>query len=343
MEGFRRADGTQTLAYPRDFGPHPDYQTEWWYYTGNLGTTDGHRFGYQLTFFRRGLLPPQEWTDRDSSWGTNQVYMGHFALSDIGANEHHAFERFARGSAGLAGAGLDPFQVWLEDWQLIQTGADEYRITASQGDILLDLTLADTRGSIPHGEYGHSKKGPETGNASYYFSQTRLDSSGTIQVENVRYEVKGLSWMDHEFSTSALSQGQIGWDWFSIQLNDGSDLMVFQIRRADGSIDPFSSGTWVDPKGNTLILNRVDFKIQVIDTWRSPSSGAQYPSGWILQVPELKLSLEIQPMMADQEMEVSYTYWEGAVDVSGSVDGESVSGFGYIELTGYAASMEGEF
>ncbi len=341
--GFTRADGSLILEFPRDFGSHPDYQTEWWYYTGNLQSTDGRWFGYQLTFFRRGLLPPQEQVSRDSHWGTSQVYMAHFALSDITANQHHAFERFSRGAAGLAGAHSNPYQVWLEDWQVLETGADRYKINASQDDIQIDLTLTDTKGPIFHGEQGYSQKGPETGNASYYFSQTRLESSGKIQVQDTSYEVQGLSWMDHEFSTGTLSPGQIGWDWFSIQMDDESELMVYQIRRENGIIDPFSSGTWIDSTGNTRPLIIGEFEIEVLDTWRSPGSDTLYPAQWLVKVPPLDLSLEIKPVMLDQEMNLSYAYWEGSVEVTGVVDGNPVTGLGYVEMTGYASSLEDQF
>jgi len=342
-EGFLRADGSKTLGFPQDFGPHPAYQTEWWYYTGNLQTTDGRRFGYQLTFFRRGLLPPQEQMRRASSLGTNQVYMAHFALSDINANQHYGFERFARDAAGLAGASAVPYQVWLEDWQVVEVNSNQYQMTASQDNIQLALTLTDMKGSILHGEKGYSQKGPDPGNASYYYSQTRLMTSGTIQIQDTWYQVQGLSWKDHEFSTTALSTGQIGWDWFSIQLDDENELMVFQIRREDGSIDPLSSGTWIAPNGETHPLKQADFTIQVLDTWLSPGTGARYPSRWTVQVPSLKLNLEIKSRMPDQEMVLSYAYWEGAVEITGTAEGKPKTGSGYVELTGYAASMEGEF
>jgi predicted secreted hydrolase len=269
--------------------------------------------------------------------------MAHFALSDVAANEHHAFERFTRDGAGLAGAQAEPYQVWLENWQVVQMAADQYRLTAQQGGIQIDLTLEDLKGPIYHGEQGYSQKGPAPGNASYYYSQTRLQTSGTVQTADGSYGVTGLSWKDHEFSTSALSAGQVGWDWFSIQLDDGSELMVFQIRREDGTIDPFSSGTWISPEGETTHLDQDQFQIQVRDSWRSPSSGAEYPSAWTVEITSLNLSLEIAPYLADQEMNVSYAYWEGAVDVSGYINSNPVTGSGYVEMTGYAASMEGEF
>jgi predicted secreted hydrolase len=342
-DGFSRADGNHIWDFPKDFGPHPEYQTEWWYYTGNLVNSDGRRFGYQLTFFRRGLLPPEDWAYRDSKWGVNQVYMGHFAVSDIATQEHYAFERFSRGAAGLAGSQAEPFQVWLEDWEIEQVSDNEWRMLAQQDGVGLDLLLTDEKGITLQGINGYSQKGPDPGNASYYFSQTRLTSEGTVRIKEEAYKVSGLSWMDHEFSTSALSDGQVGWDWFSLQLDEGTDLMVFQIRREDGSVDPFSSGVVIDNEGVPIQLSRDQFEIQVTDTWRSPQSGAVYPSAWTLMVPSIELVLDIQPYMADQEMNVSYSYWEGAVSVRGMYQAMTLSGSGYVELTGYAASMENEF
>ena len=341
--GFQRAEGPRDWDFSKDFGPHPDYQTEWWYYTGNLEGEKGERFGYQLTIFRRAVLPDIDRVERESAWATEQIYMGHFALSDLSTGEHYAFERFVRGAAGLAGAQAEPYQVWLENWGIEQISESQYRLTAKQDEIALDLLLEDLKGPILHGDRGYSQKGPEKGNASHYYSQTRLESSGTLQTPNGSYQVSGLSWKDHEFSTSALSAGQVGWDWFSIQLVDGSELMVFQIRRSDGSIDPFSSGTWISPNGEVILLERKDFEIQVEDSWHSPNSGAEYPSKWILNIPLLDLNLAVSPLLADQELNISYNYWEGAVDVDGTAKGASTSGSGYVEMTGYASSIEGEF
>lgn len=340
---FQRANGPREWDFPKDFGPHPDYQTEWWYYTGNLRAETGRHFGYQLTFFRRALLPEQERDERQSAWGTEQIYMAHFALTDVADEEHYAFERFSRGAAGLADAQAEPFQVWLENWQVGQTGEIEYRMRAEQDGIGIDLQLKDLKGSIFHGDQGYSQKGLDPGSASYYFSQTRLESQGVVKIDGEPYPVTGFSWMDHEFSTSALSEGQVGWDWFSIQLDNDSELMVFQIRRADGSIDPFSSGTWIGPGGETTHLNQEHVQIQVLDTWQSETSGGEYPAAWNLQIPSLDLKLDINPYLADQEMNVSYAYWEGAVRINGTIEGQAISGNGYVEMTGYAASMEGEF
>jgi len=336
--GFARVEGPRSLDFPADHGPHPDYQTEWWYYTGNLETADGRHFGYQLTFFRRGLEPPAERQERPSNWAADQVYMAHFALTDVAGGQYRAFERFSRGAAGLAGAESPPYRVWLEDWSVEEVEPNIVQLHAAQDGLALDLLLTDLKGPILQGDGGYSQKGPEPGNASHYYSQTRLESVGTVQVGDAQYPVEGLSWMDHEFSTSALAADQVGWDWFALQLDDGSELMVFQIRKADGRLDPFSSGTFVAPDGSTRHLSYDDFQIAVGDTWRSPRSGANYPARWMVTVPAVDLTLEIEPYLADQELNVSYAYWEGAVRIGGAV-----SGSGYVEMTGYAGSMQDQF
>ena len=341
--GYLRAEGPVPLEFPAAHGPHPDYQTEWWYYTGNVQTDDGRRFGYQLTFFRRALAPPDERVPRESAWATEQVYMAHLALTDVAGGRYQAFERFSRGGAGLAGAQAAPYQVWLEDWRVEEIEPGVTRMRAAQGEIALDLRLTDRKGPILHGDRGFSPKGPQPGNASYYYSLTRLETSGVIRVADSSYEVQGLSWMDHEFSTSGLAADQVGWDWFSMQLDDGSELMVFQLRTEDGRIDPYSSGTFVAPDGTTRAIDRSEFEVRVTDTWRSPHTGATYPARWTLVVPAEGLELEIEPYLADQELAVSYAYWEGAVQVEGQRADRPVRGAGYIEMTGYAASMQGQF
>lgn len=343
MDGFSRADKPIQFNFPVDHGPHPDFRTEWWYYTGNLQTVDGRHFGYQLTFFRRALLPPDQATPRASTWSSPQVYMAHFALTDVQSRQFYAAERLERGATGLAGAEGDPFQVWLRDWRVEEIEPNVYRLTAAEDDVAINLTLIDNKGAILQGDQGYSQKGPDAGNASYYISLTRLESKGTIEIDRILYNVDGLSWMDHEWSTSALAPDQVGWDWFSIQLDDGSEIMLFQIRKADGSIDPFSGGMLIMPDGSTGRLEKEDFDLQVLDTWTSQRTGGNYPSRWKLVIPAHGLDLLIEPHLADQELNVSYSYWEGAVRVRGTIYNLPVTGDGYVELTGYAGSMEGEF
>jgi predicted secreted hydrolase len=341
--GYLRVEGPTSLEFPADHGPHLDYQTEWWYYTGNLVADEGQHIGYQLTFFRRALAPPSLRTERDSAWAADQVYMAHFALTDVAGRSHRAFERFARGAAGLAGAQAAPYHVWLEDWRVEEEAPGVTRMRAAQEDLALDLMLVDRKGPILHGTRGYSPKGPQPGSASYYYSLTRLETSGTVQVGDTSYQVSGLSWMDHEWSTSGLAADQVGWDWFSVQLDDGSELMVFQLRKADGSIDPFSSGTFIAADGSTRHFARDAFEIRVEDTWHSPHTGAIYPARWKVTAPAVDLVLEIEPHLADQELTVSYGYWEGAVRIEGERAGQVVHGNGYVEMTGYAGSMQGQF
>lgn len=343
LEGFARLTAPQPFDAARDFGAHPDYQTEWWYYTGNLQTAEGRHFGYQFTIFRRALLPPNLRTARTSALAADQIYMAHFALTDSAGGKHYAFERFERGDNQIAGAESPPYHVWLQDWQVRATAPNVYQMHAAQDGIAITLTLTDTKGVALHGNAGYSQKGPDPGNASFYHSQTRLQTRGQIQINRETFQVSGLSWKDQEYSTSALAPDQIGWDWFALQLDDGSELKVFHIRKADGSIDPFSAGSYIAPDGSLTPLNRDDFEIIVQDYWQSPQTGARYPARWVVRVPSLDIELNLQPTLPDQELNLSYAYWEGAVHIQGSAGKKPVNGFGYVEMTGYASTMTGQF
>lgn len=343
VEGFKRADGSLSVEFPGDFGAHADFRSEWWYYTGNLDTAEGDHFGYELTFFRVSLMPPDQIIPRVSEWATGQVYMAHFALTDVAGEEFYAFQRYARGALDLAGANADPYRVWLEDWAVEQVGDGRYRLHAENEGLALDLELSDAKGPVLHGLDGYSQKGPQPGNASYYYSQTRLETHGTVRVRGDLFEVSGLSWKDHEYSTSVMSAGQVGWDWFAIQLDDGYEVMLYQIRRDDGSIDPFSSGTLIAPNGATTALAADDFTVQALGAWTSPHSAGKYPMGWRITVPAQGLDFELQPYLVDQELNLSTIYWEGAVRINGTHLGNPVKGSGYIELTGYAEPFNGDF
>lgn len=340
--GFARATEPGAIEFPRDLGPHDAYQTEWWYYTGNLETAEGRPFGYQLTFFRRALQPSaSSLQPSGSSWRTEQVYLAHFTISDIAEETFYPAERFSRGAAGLAGGQAAPYRVWLEDWSAEEIAPGVVRLRAQTDEVALDLTLRQTLPPVLHGDEGLSQKGPEPGNASYYYSIVQQETAGTITVQEQRYEVSGVSWKDHEYSTSALSPGAVGWDWFSLQLDNGGALMFFQIRRADGSLESLSSGSYITPAGEVVALGLDDWQLEVTDTWTSPASGAEYPAGWRIRIPSLELELAGQPLMANQELNVSNVYWEGAVAFSGAIGGRPVSARGYIELTGYFEAMEG--
>jgi len=339
-EGFARVTAPEPIALPAALGPHPDYRTEWWYYTGNLRATDpaadGRRFGFQLTFFRNALTP--ELGERDSEWATNQAYLAHLAVTEVEAGAFHSAERLARGAAGLAGATADPFGVWVEAWSAEEAAGPDgsVRLRAADGPVALDLTLRPAKPLVAHGDAGYSVKGPEPGNASMYLSWTRLQATGTITTEFGAFAVSGTAWHDHEWSTSALTGDQVGWDWFSLQLDDGRDLMVFQLREQGGGIAPTSSGTLVAEDGTARYLTADDFVLQPQGTWNSPRTGADYPAAWRVTVPSAGLELDVVPVLADQELETAFRYWEGAVTVRGTA-----TGVGYLEMTGYAPTGEG--
>jgi len=339
-DAFARATVPGAVNFPRDLGPHEDYQTEWWYYTGNLQTEDGRDFGYQFTIFRRAIQPMSEipQVDNPSTWRSNQIYLAHFTVSDMGGDEFHVAERFSRGGAELAGAQAQPYYVWLEDWSVTEVEPGTVRIQADTEDVSLDLTLVETMPPVLHGDGGLSQKGPEPGNASYYYSIVRQATSGELVIGEETFQVDGLSWKDHEYSTSALSPGSVGWDWFSLQLDDGSALMLFQIRRDDGSIEPYSSASFISNDGALQTLGHEEWQLDVLDTWTSPHSGGEYPAHWRLRIPSIALDLEGRPMMADQELNVSTIYWEGASEFSGTLSGEPVTARGYVEMTGYAGT-----
>lgn len=345
LAGFARADRPRVFRFPDDHGPHPAYRTEWWYYTGNLKSAAGRHFGFQLTFFRTALKAPTDRIGRPSAWGTQDVYMAHFALSDVAAQRFYAFQRLSRAALGLAGASAAPFRVWLEDWSVTgETAAERpvsMQLSAEEQDVALDLRLRSEKPIVLHGRNGLSQKGAAAGQASYYYSLTRLRSTGVIRLGDEEFQVQGLSWMDREWSTSVLSEALQGWDWFAIQLTDGQELVVYQIRQQSGDIHPLSSGTLVAADGTPQALTSADFQIEVLRTWRSPADGTVYPAKWQLRIPGEAIELTITPYMADQEMHTLIRYWEGAVRAQGTAQGRSLAGDGYVELTGYGEKKAG--
>lgn len=342
-EGFARVLEPITFQFPRDHGAHPEYQIEWWYYTGNLRTDDGEAFGYQLTFFRFALTP--QMPERTSHFATNQVYMAHFAITDAANNEHFCFERRSRGAGGLAGATGDPtYKVWLEDWSAAEAepGVMHLYVPSTSDSIEMEpqiglsLNLRQTRPPILQGDRGFSQKGPERGNATYYYSLVGLETTGEITVNGKTVTVSGISWMDHEFGTSFLPEGFVGWDWFSLQLEDSTTLMLYCLRGSDQSCDPQTyGGSLIYPNSQQLDVRKTDFTLTATRQWTSPESGATYPSGWQITFPELNIFLQVEPLIPNQEFRASFTYWEGAVQVRGQIDGATVGGQGYVELTGY--------
>jgi predicted secreted hydrolase len=335
--GYTRALAPREFHFPADHGPHPGFRTEWWYYTGNLSTREGRRFGFQLTFFRSALAPDA--AARASAWATSQAWLAHFTVSDIDGDRFRSFERWSRGSLGLAGAAAEPFRVWLETWSAAASGTARQtppmRLQAAEDDAAIDLVLQPGKPPVLQGDRGLSRKGPEPGNASYYYSLTRMPAAGTVRLGGEAFQVSGLAWMDREWSTSSLGKDQVGWDWFALQLDDGTNLMLYQLRRRDGSADPRSSGTVISPGGESRPLSLAGFRLESLGRWQSPRSGAVYPARWRVRIPSEELELDVSPFLADQELDVSFRYWEGAVAIEGRHRGRPVRGRGYVEMTGY--------
>nr|WP_305908030.1 lipocalin-like domain-containing protein [Methylomarinum sp. Ch1-1]MDP4520833.1 lipocalin-like domain-containing protein [Methylomarinum sp. Ch1-1] len=324
------------LVFPRDHGPHDAYRSEWWYYTGNLQSKTGRRFGYELTFFRFALTSQP--IAGASNWRSNQVYMAHFALTDVENQRFYADERYARAGNGLAGARKDKLHVWLYDWQARAHDANEkagITLNAQSDEAAIDLQLTPLKPLVLQGQDGLSQKSAEPGNASYYYSYTRLQTEGRLRIGHENFAVNGASWMDREWSSSALSKEQAGWDWFALQLFDDSEIMFYRLRRKDGKADPHSAGAVFHADHSQTNLSSTDVVIEQLDNWRSPHSGISYPSQWRLSIPSQKLELLITPLMEDQELNITYRYWEGAVSVSGVHQGRPVTGQGYVELAGY--------
>ncbi len=335
-EEFRQALPGYVFSFPHDHYAHEDFRTEWWYYTGHLRTQSGAEYGYQVTFFRSGLAEARR---SPSRWAARNLYLAHFAVSDIARKEFRYFERVNRAGLGRAGASETGFRVWIGDWEAGGDGVRQ-RLRAREGEFAVDLNLVSQKPPAIHGEHGVSQKGEGRGHASHYYSMTRLKTDGTLTVRGRTMDVAGLSWMDHEFGSTQLNPDQVGWDWFSLQLDDGTELMLYVIRGADGRPDPYSAGTWVGADGRIVRLTQPDFTITALNRWVSPRSKGTYPMQWRLSVHPLGLDITLSPAFPDQELDTAKStqviYWEGAVRAAGTISGRSVKAKGYVEMTGYA-------
>ncbi|WP_412067105.1 lipocalin-like domain-containing protein [Rubrivirga sp. IMCC43871] len=337
--GYARADRVVDFAFPADHGPHPDFKAEWWYVTGNVRATDGtdRRFGIQFTVFRSALAPADT-ADRASDWATRQLYMAHVAIGDVSTETFYDAERFSRGAAGLAGASAEPVAAFLGPVRLVAAGdasaAVPLRLTGEAEGASFDLTARPLKPIVRQGDRGLSQKGAGEGNASYYYAQTRMATTGTVTLpDGEAVPVEGLTWLDREWSTSALGDNQVGWDWFALHLDDGRDLMLYQLRQTDGSKDPLSEGSLVAVDGSKTRLDAGDFSLEPLETWST--NGADYPTRWRVRVPSAGLDIEVMAAFEAQELDATIRYWEGAVDVSGSA-----SGVGFLEMTGYADGLD---
>lgn len=333
---YKTAQPGFDYQFPRDHFNHPDYRTEWWYYTGNLKAADGHRFGYELTFFRLAISRDKA---NSSPWDVQDLYVAHLALSDIDGKHYYHTQRVNRAGPGLAGASLEQLRVWNGNWQAT-IHSDTQQLQAITDQFSLQLDLVTHKPPVIHGKEGVSQKAAGLGHASHYISFTRLLTKGTVALNGKTYQVSGTSWMDHEYFTHELEPNQAGWDWVSLQLDDNTELILYRFRHKDGSLDPFSSGTYIDVDGKSRFLSVSDFTMTPHgETFTSPATHASYPIQWRVTVPSLKLDVELRTPLADQELvsqgNASLTYWEGAITISGTRDGAPASGVGYLEMTGY--------
>jgi predicted secreted hydrolase len=343
---WRQAIGPWKWVFPKDHGSHPEFRTEWWYFTGNLMDLSKKRFGYQLTFFRQGILFKAN--DPSHPWAIRDVYLAHFTLTDVSADRFWYADRASRKGPGLAGATEEGMNVWLLNWMAKMEGNKIKTEVRHQG-MELSLELNPRKPLIFHGKNGLSQKGPKEGQASYYFSYTDMEVKGWIKTPQSPSPIyaKGISWFDHEFGSNQLTPDQKGWDWFSLHLSDGQDLMIYFLRRKDGTVEPSSSGTLVKRSGEGIHLKLSDINVEVLGYWKSQKSGGRYPSRWRIKVPSARIEMEIVSLVPSQELltegSTGVIYWEGAVGGKGKSAGKPITCEGYVELTGYAGSLGGLF
>ncbi len=341
------------FEFPRDHGAHDEYQTEWWYYTGQLEADDGRRYGFEVTFFRVGIVPPSarrlaagepasklpalrgDERPAGNPWDLHDLSLAHFAITDVKSKDFRYYEKLNRTSPFTASQAAGHLDVFNEGWRAVTMPDGAWRLVAAAGGDAIDLTLRSHKAPAVHGQNGVSIKAAGVGGASHYYSMTRLEVSGIVDGRRCH----GLAWMDHEFGSSRLRENQAGWDWFSIQLDNDTELMLYQIRRRDGTPDLTSSGSLITSDGSVIHLGHDQMRVQPLARWKSPKSGATYPMGWRVSVPSLQIAVTLQPLLNQQELvtreSTRVTYWEGAVSVSGSFDNVAVRGQGYVEMTGY--------
>lgn len=328
--------------FPRDHQPHPGFKTEWWYFTGNVSDTSGRRFGYQLTFFRQGMRPPGERPAGQSRFIVDDIKFAHFALTDVAEKRFHFQQRLTRGAFGEAGFASAKALAWIDGWQLMQPSSGGFTLAATGSEVRIAFTLAEGKPWAIHGTDGISQKADGVGRASHYYSGTRMPTAGQLSIGGRAFEVRGESWFDHEWASNQLTPEQIGWDWFSIQFEDGTELMLYAMRTRSGGLDPNSSGTFIAADGTTRHLRREEFTLRPLASWKSKATGGLYPIAWELSVPSLALTSRVTTPVENQELVLTpIAYWEGLIDVRGTRAGREVKGHGYLELTGYAGELVG--
>jgi len=339
-DSWRVAEPGWNYAFPRDHHAHTEFKTEWWYFTGNLIAQDGKRFGYELTFFREGVRPPEARIAPVSRFVVNDLKFAHFAVTDV-ANKRFIFEqKTARGAFGEAGFDDGDRLAWIDDWSLKMLSDGVFEICGSNRQASVRFIVRSAKPPAIHGAEGVSRKGAGTENASHYYSLTRMETTGEIAVGGISRKVHGESWFDHEWATNQLAANQVGWDWLSVQFDNGTELMLYRLRLANGTVDAESSGTIVDANGTTMHLSASDFEMKPTRVWKSATGSATYPVEWRISVSKLDAQFTVRPVIDTQELAFKpLMYWEGAIDVAGEQAGKRIAGRGYLELTGYAAPL----
>lgn len=338
---FKDVDGSLRLEFPKNHGAHPDFKTEWWYFVGHLNSDKGQTFGFEMTFFRVGLAPEIQ---SKSNWRHHSLYLTHAALTADDDKEFYYDERVSRGAFNEAGAEQNKLHVYNGDWFALMED-NIIRMQSKTDDFAFNLELHPAKKLVLHGENGFSRKGPEHGEASYYFSFTRLQGGGTLSYKGQDLVItQATAWMDHEVTSQELPDGIQGWDWFAIQLDNNEEIMVYQLRQSDGNKSPFSKGSYVNNEGRAENLKHDQFEMRSIDSWQSKKTGITYPSGWYISIPHLDYEFKVIPTVKQQELmteeSTGVNYWEGRSRVEAAKSGRPVKGQAYVELTGYDKPLD---
>jgi predicted secreted hydrolase len=337
---WKNAEPGWRYEFPQDHHAHCDFKTEWWYFTGNVFDAEGNRFGYELTFFRQGIKPAAVRDPHASRFIVGDLKFAHFAISDVAKQQFRFEQKTSRGAFGEAGFDDAKRLAWIDNWTLSTNGDDGFDLMASSDAGTIHLHLRTTKSPVIHGENGVSLKAADGTSASHYYSIPRLQTTGEIFANGRTRPFRGETWFDHEWSSSQLGKGEVGWDWICVQWEDGAELMLYRMRLENGQADPSSSGTWIAPDGTATHLRASDFQMTPVATWKSKASGAQYPIGWRIALPGQRTEFTVRAALEDQELKLGpITYWEGAIDATGTRDGTAIKGRGYLELTGYAGPL----
>jgi predicted secreted hydrolase len=339
---WKRAEPGWRYEFPRDHHSHREFKTEWWYFTGNLFDTGGRRYGYELTFFRQGILSPGELDPAASRFIVHDLKFAHFTITDAAGKRFRFDQQTSRGTFGEAGFDADDRIAWVNSWSLRMRADGSFDLNAENAEAAIRLHLKPAKAPVAHGQNGVSAKAAGRDHASHYYSITRLETTGELRSGSSVYTVHGESWFDHEWATNQLAPNQVGWNWLCLQFEDGTELMLYEIRLENGGTDPASSGTFIAADGTTTFLPKASFEMKPTEFWSSKASGARYPIGWKVEVAGKQLTLSVRPVLADQELSLApLTYWEGAVDAAGTCGDRAIKAQGYLELTGYAGSLAG--